>query len=58
MRKFIQRTYIVLFVFLTLGIVGNIELGEKIPTWGLITYPVVSFLTIGKVIYLSKKEEK
>ena len=50
-QAIIQGTYIFLFIFLSLGIVGNIELGVKTPAIILIVYSIVSILTIGKIVY-------
>ena len=51
MNKF-QITYILLWFFMTIGILGNIELGVSTPLINMIIYGVVSFLTAGKMIYL------
>lgn len=50
-----QKTYISLFIFTLLGTVGNIELGQPIPTYGKIILVVTGILTLGKIIYLGGK---
>lgn len=50
-QAIIQGTYLLLFVFMTLGIIGNNEMGVKTPAITLIVYGVVCFLTAAKIIY-------
>lgn len=57
MNRF-QRTYLFLFIFSLFGIVGNIELGEEIPTILKIILLVTGFFSIGKVVYVQKMEER
>ena len=51
MNRF-QRTYIFLFIFSSLGIVGNMELNIPVPTFWKIVCAITTFLTIGKIVYL------
>ena len=51
MRKIFQRSYLLLFMIMSLGIAGNIDLGVKTPTINLIVYGFVLFFTVGKIIY-------
>ena len=48
----LQATYIFLFIFSLFGIVGNIELGQAVPTFWKIVCAITTFLTIGKIVYL------
>ena len=58
MRKIIQGTYLSLFIIMSIGIVGNIEVGAKTSTISLIVYGIVTFLTVGKFIYCSDLIQK
>ena len=51
----IQGIYLFLFVFMTIGICGNIELGLKTSMGCWITYGIVTFLSIGKIYYVANK---
>lgn len=50
-QRIIQGMYLFLFIFLSIGICGNIELGEPTSTGCWIVYGIVAFLSIGKIIY-------
>ena len=51
----LQATYIFLFIFSLFGIVGNIEVGQPIPTILKVISVVTGMLTAGKIIYLGGK---
>lgn len=55
-RKIFQTSYILLFIFISVGIAGNMDLDEPTPTWAWITLFITGFLTVGKIIYVSLKE--
>ena len=46
-----QALYLALHLFLSLGIVGNMELGVQTPLYIWILYSITSFFVIGKIIY-------
>lgn len=50
-REIFQLIYIFMWLIMSIGIVGNMELGIKTPTISLIIYSVLSFLVAGKIIY-------
>lgn len=54
-QKIIQGTYLFLFVIMSFGIVGNMQVGDKTPLANLIAYGIVTFLTVGKIAYRIKK---
>ena len=54
MNRF-QITYIFLFVLSIYGIVGNIELGQAVPSIWKAIFIVTGILTLGKIIYLGGK---
>ena len=56
-QAIIQGTYLFLFIFMSWGMIGNIELGVKTPVVKLIVYGIVCFLTAGKILYWIKKGE-
>ena len=51
----LQATYIFLFIFSLFGIVGNIEVGQAVPTFWKIVCIITGILTVGKIIYLGGK---
>lgn len=56
-RETFQALYMITFMFLGLGIAGNIETGAKIPTYGIILYIITGTLTFCKIIYCSRKNK-
>ena len=54
MNRF-QRTYIFLFLFSLYGIVGNIQLGQAVPSIWKAIFTITGILTVGKIIYLGGK---
>lgn len=50
-REVFQALYMALHLFLSVGIVGNMELGVKTPVYIWILFSITSFLVIGKMIY-------
>ena len=54
-QAIIQGTYLFLYVIMSIGIAGNIELGIKTSTKILIVYGIVCFFVAGKFIYWIKK---
>ena len=51
-----QGLYLTLHLFLSLGIVGNMELGIQTLLYIWIMYSITSFFVIGKIIYWHIKE--
>ena len=51
----LQVTYVFLFIFSLYGMVGNIEVGQAIPTFLKIVSVITGILTVGKIIYLGGK---
>ena len=54
MNRF-QKTYIFLFILSIYGIVGNIELGQAVPSIWKAIFIITGILTVGKIIYLGGK---
>lgn len=50
-QRIFQITYLLLFFIMGIGIAGNIELGVETSTSHLISFAIVSFLTVGKFVY-------
>jgi hypothetical protein len=55
-KEVFQGLYLSLHLFLSLGIVGNMELGVQTPIYIWILYSITSFFVIGKIIYWHIKE--
>ena len=51
MQSIIQGTYIFLFIYSSLVVVGCVESGISILPFWKIVYVVSTFLTLGKIIY-------
>lgn len=54
-QAIIQGTYITLFILMSAGIAGEFDIGIDVPRINWSLYAIVSFLSIGKLIYLYKK---
>ena len=50
-QAIIQGIYMFLHIFLSIGIVGNIETGVKTPIYMWVMFGITSFLVLGKIIY-------